>query len=137
MNFSELVQRLRRKVFKPKVYALSLEFAGIHTLVVRAGYRLEDVVKEGRQVFYDEIIKGGVKCPSAECISLGMYVDLEIEELFESMIDTDVRLLDKNVLMERIVTSHDTALYNSSKDKFTKAEAQYIEEKLTEKPASQ
>lgn len=129
-KYQKLLETLRSKVMKPKVYALVLvpkQNDSKQILWMCTAYSLDEALKTSREAIREKYPKENFK-------KLDMFICKEFDELMQGFVS--VKQSKKNeetevdFLMRQIIEEKDSQLLDDNRDKFSTAQLKYLEDKL-------
>ena len=128
---NKLISMLQQRITKLKVYALEMDCGIMSYLHICAAYSLEEAIKEARLRIMKDPQKNQIDISTW---NLHKYVFRELEEIITESTKLEIlpgeEILNKNKLMQKIITDNDIELFHSNLSIFNEYEKKLLNDKL-------
>lgn len=138
----KIINSIRQRFVKPKVYAIVLKVKGFQNLSVQSAYSLEEAYAKAKMSISNERIPT-ITADDINLSKIDMFHHMEIDDLFADFIETEIAeeivtpelsvLEKKNLLMKLIIDSKDLKLLEENRSIFSESEVKYLTTEINKK----
>jgi len=132
-TLQKLVSTIKKRIVKPKVYAIELDCGVMAYLHLGMAYSLEEALQEASRALLKDPTKRQVEISAWH---LRKYAFKPVDELINEASSLEILpgevSMDKNQLMQRIVDEKNVDLFHENLSLFSVPERQILNDKLTD-----